>query len=53
MRPYRFHPKALAEYEAAVTWYADRSFVAGSPEENAQSCSPPFTPWRLSSSRRW
>lgn len=28
MRPYRFHPKALAEYEAAVTWYADRSFVA-------------------------
>jgi plasmid stabilization system protein ParE len=24
----RFHPKALAEYEAAAVWYAERSSVA-------------------------
>lgn len=25
MKPYRFHPKALAEYEAAAVWYRERS----------------------------
>lgn len=25
MIPYRFHPKALAEYEAAAAWYGDRA----------------------------
>lgn len=26
MKPYRFHPKALAEYEAAAVWYRERSY---------------------------
>lgn len=26
MNPYRFHPKALAEYEAAAVWYRERSY---------------------------
>lgn len=25
MKPYRFHPKALAEYESAAVWYRGRS----------------------------
>lgn len=28
MKPYRFHPAALAEYQAAINWYAERSLVA-------------------------
>lgn len=28
MKPYRFHPAALAEYQAAIDWYAERSLVA-------------------------
>jgi plasmid stabilization system protein ParE len=26
VRPYRFHPQALAEYEAATNWYIERSY---------------------------
>jgi len=25
VKPYRFHPEALAEYEAAAVWYGERS----------------------------
>ncbi len=28
MKRYRFHPAALAEYQAAIDWYAERSLVA-------------------------
>lgn len=28
MKPYRFHPAALADYQAAIDWYAERSLVA-------------------------
>jgi plasmid stabilization system protein ParE len=28
VKPYRFHADALAEYEAAATWYAERSIDA-------------------------
>jgi len=26
VKPYRFHPQALAEYEAAAVWYGRRSY---------------------------
>jgi len=26
VKPYRFHPEALAEYEAAAVWYGERSY---------------------------
>lgn len=28
MRPHRFHPAALADYQAAAVWYAERSAAA-------------------------
>jgi toxin ParE1/3/4 len=30
VKPFRFHPLALAELEAAVSWYADRSLESAS-----------------------